>query len=270
MKKKLFSRCFITLGLLLFFTVLLTFAPFNAATVQASETGKEKSEAYRLNLTSIILAKGKSISLKTYNVGDNAKISFKSDNQEIASVSDSGIITANKVGDTVITVVIKDGTNAASLSCAVTVGPSAISVKWTQSRVIIGVDDTYSLKVILKPSNTAEDAVYDSDNSSVVTITPGGRITAKAYGLTRLKAYIDATEEDGSKKHDTCIVIVTSKDNVTKLDDYFSNHTELDSLSQSDLNSALSKFFNEDFDQTKSAAVVGSLDKYLKETFNLK
>ena len=266
MKKNFFGKCFITLGLLLFLTVLIPFIPFSTATVQASEIGKEKSEASRLNLTSIILAKGKSIALKTYNVGNNAKISFKSDDQEIASVSDSGFITANKVGSTVITVIIKDGANTTSLTCDVTVGPSAISVKWTQSRIIIGIEDTYSLNVILKPSNTAEDAVYESENTSIVTVSPGGRITAKGYGLTKVNAFIDATEADGSKKHDTCIVIVTTKESVSKLEDYY----ELGKISQSDLDAALSKFFNENFDSKKPDSLESSLDKFLKETFNLK
>ncbi len=268
MKKNFFGKCFITLGLLLFFTVLIPFIPFRTATVKASEIGKEKSEASRLNLTSVILAKGKSIALKTYNVGNNAKISFKSDDQEIASVSDSGFITANKVGSTVITVIIKDGANTTSLTCDVTVGPSAISVKWTQSRIIIGIEDTYSLNVILKPSNTAEDAVFESENTSIVTVSPGGRITAKAYGLTKVNAYIDATEADGSKKRDTCIVIVTTKDSVSKLEDYYKTSSELGKISQSDLDNALSKFFNENLDPKKIDSLDSNLDKFLKETFN--
>ncbi len=267
MKSKLYIKCFITLGLLLFLTVLMPFV--NTSTVHASDTAKEKSEAYRLNLTSIIIAKGQTRVLKTYNVGDTAKISFKSDNQDIASVSDSsGVITANKVGETTVYAIIKDGNNSTSLPCSVIVGPPAISVKWTQSRIIIGLNDTNALKVILKPSNTAEDAVFDSANSSIVTISPGGRITAKSYGLTTVKAFIDLTEADGSRKCDTCTVIVTSQDNVSKLNEYFSNRPELDKLPQNELNSALSKFFNEEFDQTKSSTVVSSLDKYLNQTFD--
>ncbi|MDD3174659.1 MAG: Ig-like domain-containing protein, partial [Herbinix sp.] len=256
MKKKLLCNCFIMLGLLLFFTVFLPNISINTATAQAAETEKEKSEAYRLNLTSVVLAKGKSIPLKTYNVGENAKIIFKSDDQEIASVSDNGLITANKVGDTVITVVIKEGTNATSLDCKVTVGPSAISVRWTQSRIIIGIDNVDTLKVIIKPSNTVETAVYDSAKQSIVTISPGGRITAKNYGLTYLYAYIDANESDGSQKNDVCTVIVTSQENVSKLENYFSEHTELNKIADSDLSTALYKFFNQEFDQTKSSALV--------------
>jgi Bacterial Ig-like domain (group 2). len=270
MKKRIFTKCFILLGLLLFFTLLFPYFPSGLSTVQAAETGKEKSKNYQLNLSSVILAKGKTISLNIYNLGVNAKITYKSDDKDVASVSDNGIITGNKVGDTVITVVIKDGTDATSLTCNVTVGPAAISVKWTQSRVIIGINNTNSLDVILKPSNTGESATYDSSDPGIVSVSPGGRITANDYGLASINAYIDALDDSGVQKRDTCTVIATSQDNVSKLEKYFSDHTELDSIPVSDLNTALKKFFNTSDKPGSSSTLISDLDKYLKKSFDLK
>jgi hypothetical protein len=268
MNKKFLCKCFITLGLLLFFTVSLPYLPGSQASAQTTVTDKGKSDAYKLNLTDIILAKGKQISLKTYNVGDNAKIGFKSDDQEIASVSDSGVVTACKVGETLITVVIKDGTNATSLSCKVIVGPTAISVKWTQKLVILGINNVDSLNVILKPSNTAEDAKFSSSTPDIVSIRPGGHITANAYGLVSLKAEIDATEADGTKKCDYCTVIVTTENNVSKLETYFSEHTELNKVPEADLLKELSNFFNKEGDPA-SSSLITNLDKYLNQVLDL-
>lgn len=269
MKKNFICKCLLKLGLLLFLTVLMPFFPNNVTTAQAGEVEKEKVENYRLSIQNLVLAKGKTFILKTYNVGDSAKIYFKTDDQAIASVSDEGIITANNLGNTIVTVVIKDGANSASLTCDVTVGPPAISVRWTQSIVIIGKGKVDTLRVILKPSNAAEDAKFKSDNEATVYISPYGRITGNEYGLTRLNAYIDATDDNGLKKFDTCTVIVTSEDNVSKLENYFSDHPELDQIAKKDFLDALAKFFNEEFDQTKSTGLISSLDRYLNKVFDL-
>lgn len=269
MKIKILRKCLIMLGLLLFFSVFMPLLPFQSATVQAAETVKDKSELYRLSLNNVTIAKGKTQILRTYNVGENAKIYFKSSDEEIASVSNDGVITAKKVGVTVITVTIKDGADLSSLTCNVTVGPAAVSVKCTQSIIVMAVDSVDFLKVILKPSNTVETAKFTSLNSSVASISPGGRISAKSYGLTEVKAYIDDIGSDGLQKYDSCTVIVTSEENVTKLENYFSEHPELDQIPEEALMVALDQFFNQEFDQTSSSTLINSLDRYLSNLFDL-
>jgi hypothetical protein len=269
MYKRFLHKCFITLGLALFLTVMIPFAPGDISVAKASEVGKEKTEDYRLNLKSITLVKGKSFTLKVYNLSENASVTFKSADQEIASTNNDGTITASKVGTTVVTATIKDGASSSSLTCDVTVGPPAISVKWTQSRVILGIDNVDTLRVILKPSNTAEAARFSSYDSSIVTISSGARITAKKYGLTYLFAQI-GDETDGSYKFSTCYVIVTSKDNAPLLDTYFNEHPWLNLISEDDLVDVLDTFFNKEFDQTTSASLINSLDRYLNDNFDIK
>lgn len=67
MKKFPMYKCFMFLGLLLFLTLLTPLAPFDMKTASATEIGKEKND-YRLNLKSVTLVKGKSFSLKAYNL----------------------------------------------------------------------------------------------------------------------------------------------------------------------------------------------------------
>ena len=69
-------------------------------------------------------------------VGDNAQISakvlpenathkdivWKSDDNTIASVDENGVVTANKIGETVITASIPDGTVSATMNCTPKVG----------------------------------------------------------------------------------------------------------------------------------------------------
>lgn len=269
MKKKLLFKCLITLSLFVSLPVLTPIPFLPTVKAEAAETTKDKSDIYRLNVTSITLAKGKTQALKTYYVGEKATTYFKSADDEVASVNGDGVISANKVGTTAITVTIKEGSDSTSLTCDVTVGPAAVSVKWTQSIVVISKNSVDTLKVILKPSNTVEDVMFTSRNSSIVSITQGGRISAKNLGLAELRAYIDATESNGSQKYDSCTVIVVNEDNVAKLEKYFSEHTELDKVPEEDLVNALGKFFNEEFDQSTSSSLVSSLDRYLNKVFDL-
>ena len=268
--KKYFSKCLITLGLLLFLTLLIPFTSYSSGVAYANSNTvpeKEKND-YRLNLKSITLVKGKSQMLKVYPLGD-AKVSFKSDDSEIASVSEDGIVTGNKVGATNITVTVKDTVGITNLTCSVTIGPPAISVKWTQSRIILGIEKSEVLRVILKPSNTTEDAKFYSDEQAIVSITTGGRITAKGYGMTTVIAQIDTTNPDGSNKKSECCVIVTSQDNAPLLEAYFNEHPELALIPEYDLNAAFLAFFNSDSNTATTTNLVDSLNRYLNKLFDL-
>ncbi|WP_429145109.1 Ig-like domain-containing protein [Anaerotaenia torta] len=276
MKKNFFCKCFITLGLFLFLTLLLPFTSFNTLTAQATVVEKEKPESCRLNLKSVTLVKGKSFPLKVYNLGENSKVSFKSDDAEVASVSDDGMITANKVGSTVITVTIKDGIDRPPFTCDVTVGPAAISVKWTKERVFVALNNDDVLKVILKPDNTTEVARFSSRDSSIATVSSGGRISAKKIGMTYLFAEIDATDQSGARKYASCTVFITSSRDISLLEGYFNNHSELNRISGSELNQALDEFFNGGKaeaavtpDGAADSVLITELDKFLEEKFKL-
>lgn len=271
-------RCLLALGFLLFIPLLLSFSPFNVTTVKAASIEKETIN-YRLNLKSITLVKGKSFQLKVINLGENAKVTYKSNDSEIASVSEDGIISANKVGTTIITATVKDGSNITNLTCDITVGPPAISVKWTKSRIILGLDNSDYLRVILKPSNTAEVAKFSSRDSSIVSVSTGGRITGKKLGMTYVFAEIDATNLDGSRKYAVCSVIITNPEDTSYLETYFAEHPELDLISEADLTKALDEFFNDKADLTAAnelklesvskSSLVNSLNQYLEYTFKL-
>ena len=277
MKRKYLCKSFIALGLLLFFTLLIPFTSYNMTTAKAAAVSeKDATNSYRLNVKSVTLVKGKTFDLKVYNLGANSKVSFKSDDAEVASVNDNGTITATKVGTTVVTATVKDGMNKTPLTCDITVGPAAISVKWTKERVFIGTNNDDMLKVIIKPDNTTEAARFSSYDDSIATVSSGGRLSAKKIGLTYVFAEIDATNTDGTRKFAVCTVFVTSPADTALLEAYFNNHQELNRISYSDLMSALDTFFNGGSaaaavtapDATDSA-LIKALNSYLEDKFKL-
>lgn len=267
MNKKSICKCFITLGLLLFFTVLLPFTSYDVATAKAANLGtdKEKTESYTM-VNSVTLVKGKSYTLKVFNLGEKSKVSYKSNDSEIASVSKDGMITANNVGATVVTVMIKDGVTRTNLTCDVTVGPAAISVKWTKERVFLGLNSEVILKVIKKPDNSPEDVNYFSNAEAIANVSSGGRITAKKIGMTYIFAEI-SPNTDGSRRLSMCTVFVASTADAPVLEAYF-NEPVFSRVSSCDLTKALEEFFN---GGSAAAAVtsdgtstlISDLDKFL-------
>lgn len=276
MKNKIISKLIITFGLLLFITLLTQFITPIGVIAQAAEVtqspsiDKEKNN-YRLNLKNITIVKGKTFSLKVYYLKDTSNVSFKSSNPEIVSISDDGTLTANAVGSASITATVVDDTGSYDLTCDITVGPPAFSVKLTKSRIILEVDKIDLLKVILKPSNTAETARFSSYNDEIVSVSSGGRVTAKKPGLTYVFAEIDAVNPDGQRKFTKCTVIVTTEEDAPLLENFFNEHPELNLISELDLTLALEEFFNNLYDPAnpEEDPLVEALYQFLNEMFNL-
>ena len=272
MKKKFLCKCLVSLGLLLFLAFVPNLSPAYANMVQASDIEKEKNE-YRLNLRSVTLVNGKSFTLKVYNLEEDAKVTYKSANPDIASVNEDGTITAQKVGTTTITATVKRGNNTSTLNCDITIGPPAFSVKMTRSMVILGLDQNDLLEVIIKPSNTAELAKFSSYDSSIVSVSSGGRITARKIGMTYVFAEIDATNPDGNRKFASCKVIVCNHNDVTPLKSYLSSHPEFSLVSETDFSKALFEFFNNntsvDILQLSGDSLIEALNDYLNSKFDL-
>ena len=269
MRKKILSKCFIAFGFLLFFTLLIPFTALDVTTVQAATVENAKSGSYRQNVKSLPIVKDKSFAFKVYDLGENAKVSYKSDNEEVASVNADGIITANKIGTAVITATVKEGSLVTPLTCDVTVGPPAYSIKLTRSRIVIGIDKEDFLNAILKPTNTVEAARFYSNDATIASVSTGGRVTGKKLGLTYIFAKIEALNSDGTEKYSRCTIIVTSQENVPLLEAYFTKHTELDLIPEDELSKSLEDFFNLQYDPSSSTSLDSSLNRYLEDKFNL-
>lgn len=192
MKKKAVLKNSVPLHLFLFvFTILIIGAFFvNSPTAKAATSNDDKNEP-KLNVNNKSIVVDTTYTLRVYNLASSSyKVTFKSDSSDIASVDSDGVITANKVGDTYITVTVRDGFKTIdSLKCTVSVRPAASSVKFTRSKVILTVDQQKYLKVILIPNNTVEEAEFSSSDSSIATVDSNGKIT----GVSKGTAYIYAT-----------------------------------------------------------------------------
>lgn len=201
MKKNFFIRCFLTLCMALFLS-MVTFPIIG--NVMVAEAGSIPSQSdIKLNVKSLSLVKDTTYELKVYNTDSNHKITYKSDDADIVEVDEAGVITAKDFGEAIITVTIKDGFKTIdTLECEVTVGPPAFSIKLTRSDITLEVGHSTNLITILKPSRTAEEAKFFSNRPSIASVSTGGRVTAKEPGI----AYVFASLGNG--KYDLCKITV--------------------------------------------------------------
>lgn len=210
MKKFIFKKCLLALGLYLFFTVFIPIPiAGNNIIVKASSVDNEQN-AIKLNVDGKSLVKDTTYDLKVYNIQDSHKVTYKTDNASVATVDDKGTITAVDYGTATISVTVKDGLKTiASLECEVTVGPPAISVVLTKTDITLTVGEKTNLTAILKPNNTVEEAKFSSNDPAIASVSIGGKVTAKSAGVT----YIFASISNG--KYDMCKVTVVEKDGNT-------------------------------------------------------
>ena len=173
-------------------------------------------ENVALDKTEALLEVGKTIDLTATVSPENAsnkKVTFSSDNEEVATVDANGKVTAKKAGSAVITVTSEDGSKTAK--CNVTVKaeekPEVVkvqSVSLNKNNMELKVGGTENLAATVNPSNAAnKNVTFSSDNEEVATVDANGKVTAKKAG----SAVITVTTENGSKTA-SCKVTVKAEE----------------------------------------------------------
>ena len=177
-------------------------------------TVKEKTVSVTevsLDRTELTLTEGSSENLTATVKPDNAtnkKVTWKSDKTGIASVDESGKVTALKAGEATITVTTEDGGKTATCKVKVakkTVTVSEVTLDKTSLELTEG--EKANLTATVKPDNaTNKKVTWKSDKTDIASVDESGKVTALKAG----EATVTVTTEDGGKTA-TCKVTVKSK-----------------------------------------------------------
>lgn len=130
-------------------------------------------------------------------------VEWSSDNADVASVNQNGVVTANGNGNAVITVATKDQGKTAT--CAITVVQFVTSISLDQTSLSLYEGEEYTLAATVKPDNAANMLPkWTSSNESVATVNQAGKVTAVSKGTATIKA----EAQDGSGIYASCLLIV--------------------------------------------------------------
>ncbi len=213
------KKCIFVLSFLLIFVLFLPFtsksseAYAKTTTEESSSASKDTQAEIKLNVKSKDIVKGKTYSLKVYNITENQTVTYKSSDTNIVTVDDKGEITGVEIGTATVTVTVKEGIKTiGTLQCDINVGVPAISIRFTKTELKMALGQKTTLKYIIAPYNTVETARFSSTDSSIVSISSGGRVTAKSVGATTVYAIVD----NGITK---CTITVVEKDDSIQLEE---------------------------------------------------
>ncbi|MGN1131983.1 MAG: Ig-like domain-containing protein, partial [Ruminococcus sp.] len=195
-------------------TAVIT-ATADGVSAQCTVTVKQYVTSVKLNATAKTLYTGASTTLKATVAPTNAsnkKVTWKSSNTGVATVSQTGKVVAKKRGTCTVTATSADGSKK-SAKCVITVKQKVTKVTVSQKTVTLKKKGkTATVKATAYPSDanvkTLSVKVTNTKiaKASATKIASGKtvKITAKKKGKTT----ITFTSTDGSKKSATCTVKV--------------------------------------------------------------
>ena len=113
---------------------------------------------------------------------------WSSDDSNVATVSQSGKVTAKSAGTANITVKTDNGKSA---TCKVTVSAKSVTSVSIKSSLSMEVGETYTLTPTITPSDAVTSYTWSSDNSNVAMVSQTGVVTAKNAGTVSVTVKTD-------------------------------------------------------------------------------
>ena len=201
----------------------LAVAPYSYTEKQAISINSyitlNKKATYQLNPT----VNGVSLDIST--------LEFAVSNTSIATVDETGLVTALKKGNTRVTISDEAGKY---LPCTIKiyVGKRATKLKLNTYQKSIYIDNYFMLKASVSPFRTSiKKFRFTSSNPSVAKVSSKGKIT----GLSKGTATITVSTLDGSNLSKTCTITVLDEDEYEEPEEDFDFFPfDVDSKSSSD------------------------------------
>lgn len=174
----------------------------NVAYPMQVEAADQNATAVELNYNTYLLKKNQSVKLKA-----TKKVTWKSANPSVATVSSNGKVIAKKEGKAKITAVSKEG-GRKKASCTIKVvknitGIKNIKITSDSNSMVVG--DSVKLKTRIKPAKvTLKKLQWESSDKKVATVNKKGVVKALSAGTVK----ITAKAQDGSRKKASIVLNV--------------------------------------------------------------
>ena len=195
-------------------TTIITATTNNGKTAKCTITVEQPVTAIALSdaTTSLWVGKTKTLTATvTPTTSSNTAVNWSSSDNNVATVSSKGVITAKSKGTCTITCTAADGYGAKS-TCEVTVKQQVTEIALSETTASLWVGETNTIKATATPTTANNTNVsWSSSNKNVATVSSKGVITAKGEGTCT----ITCTAADGYGTKSTCEVTV--KQQVTEI-----------------------------------------------------
>lgn len=157
----------------------------NNVCIKAFTKNQSPAGSISLSKSSVTLGKGETFKTSaTIKNVTNKKVTYKSNNTKIATVSSSGKITAKAVGKTTISATLTTG-KSAKITVTVKKAPKKITLKPAKTKTIRR-KKSFKIKVKLPSGSASNKITYTSSKPKVAKVTSSGKVTGKKKGTATI------------------------------------------------------------------------------------
>ena len=164
-------------------------------------TDKAPAETPVLVTGDAATAESADVDEKLAAAAEKLTIEWTSSDESVATVDETGTVTAVAAGEANVTASVKDADIAASTHIKVVVTPTGVAAPESIDLVTNG-ENTKDLDAKLVPADATDvKLAYESSDESVATVDETGKVTAVANGECTITTYVvaDAKDADASE-----------------------------------------------------------------------
>lgn len=144
---------------------------------------------------------------KVAKAAEKLTIEWTSSDESVATVDETGTVTAVAAGEANVTASVKDADIAASTHIKVVVTPTGVAAPESIDLVTNG-ENTKDLDTKLVPADATDvKLAYESSDESVATVDETGKVTAVANGECTITTYVTAKTEDAEASELSAVAV---------------------------------------------------------------
>lgn len=144
---------------------------------------------------------------KVAKAAEKLTIEWTSSDESVATVDETGTVTAVAAGEANVTASVKDADIAASTHIKVVVTPTGVVAPESIDLVTSG-ENTKDLDAKLVPADATDvKLAYESSDESVATVDETGKVTAVANGECTITTYVTAKNEDAEASELSAVAV---------------------------------------------------------------
>ena len=144
---------------------------------------------------------------KVAKAAEKLTIEWTSSDESVATVDETGTVTAVAAGEANVTASVKDADIAASTHIKVVVTPTGVAAPESIDLVTNG-ENTKDLDAKLVPADATDvKLAYESSDESIATVDETGKVTAVANGECTITTYVVADSKDADASELSAVAV---------------------------------------------------------------
>ena len=144
---------------------------------------------------------------KIAKAAEKLTLAWTSSDESVATVDETGTVTAVAAGEANVTASVKDADIAASTHIKVVVTPTGVAAPESIDLVTNG-ENTKDLDAKLVPADATDvKLAYESSDESIATVDETGKVTAVANGECTITTYVTAKTEDADASELSAVAV---------------------------------------------------------------